>query len=493
MALKAVIFNFILVVFFVIQGCSTSADPKPVTPPADAEFAVANILQSNMVVQRDKPFNIWGRAKSGRAINIIVSWNTEKFSTVADNGGNWKVVIPATPANINPQTITINPKGETAVTLSNILIGDVWICSGQSNMTMPLAPGYNGSFRGVIDYETEIAAANYPLIRELFVEPNSQNFPATVLSNPHTWNICSPAVAGNISAVAFYFARKIQTETNVPIGIITAAMNGTRCQLWANNEVFNDSDIKATYGGGESSTLYNGMINPLTGLGIKGFLWYQGESNWGDGPAAYAKLNAGLIKGWRDKFNQGVLPFYFVQLAPFAKDHNNEPGGGDLTLFDYALFREGQKKILELVPQTGMALTIDVGEVTGLHPRNKKPIGERLALYALKNDYGKAVEPLGPTYKSHTQNGKLVTIQFNNAAGLTTAGGEPLAQQFYIAGDAGVFVNAPAVIQGNTIVLTIPDGVTTVRYVRYAFTNAAVTNLQNANSLPVEQFRTDNW
>lgn len=492
---RAGIFNFLLIAFFTMQGCSSSADPKPVTPPVDVEFAVGNVLQSNMVLQRDKPVNIWGRASAGVTVNVAVSWNSEKFNALTDDGGNWKVVIPAAPANINPQTITINPAGKDTVTLNNILIGDVWICSGQSNMTMPLAPGYNGSFRGVIDYEKEIAAANYPLIRELTVKPNSQESPVTTLTDPQTWNVCSPATAGNISAVAFYFARKLQAETNVPVGIIIASVNGTRCQLWANTEVFDDSEIRSSYGGGgsPSATLYNGMINPLINLGIKGFLWYQGESNWGDDPAFYVKLNAGMIKGWRNKFNQGILPFYYVELAPFAKNHNTEPGGGDLTLYDYAQFREEQKNIATLVPQAGMALTMDVGEVLGLHPRNKKPIGERLALFALKNDYGKPVDPFGPTYKSYSQSGRLVTIKFNNATNLATAGGLPLNQHFYVAGDSRVFINAPAVIKGNTIVLTVPDGVETVKAVRYAFTNAAVTNLQNASGIPVDQFRTDKW
>ncbi|RYD94818.1 MAG: hypothetical protein EOP54_16840, partial [Sphingobacteriales bacterium] len=394
--LRAGVFNFLLVAFFTLQSCSKSTDPKP-NGPIDTNFVVSNVLQSNMVLQRDKPANIWGTAKPGAAINVSVSWQTGVFNAITDNLGTWKAVIPASPANSTPQTIQINTAGKETITLDNILLGDVWICSGQSNMVMPLEPGSGGSFKGIVDYQKEIAAANYPLIRELTIKPNQQKSPLTMLDNSPVWNVCTPKVAGDISAVAYYFARKVQAEVNVPIGIIIAAMNGTKCEFYANKEAFNeDPEVKEVYGSNRDiSVLYNGMLNPLINLSIKGFNWYQGESNWSDGPLQYAKLNAALIKGWRAKFNQGQLPFYFVQLAPFAKNHNTEPGGGDLTLFDYAIFREGQENIPNLVPGTGMALTTDVGDILRIHPIEKRQVGERLALFALKNDYGKNVNPYG--------------------------------------------------------------------------------------------------
>ncbi|RCH55680.1 hypothetical protein DJ568_07280 [Mucilaginibacter hurinus] len=493
---KACICNFLFLALFAVQGCSKNTHPKPspvVVTPEETSFSISNILQSNMVIQRDQPLAIWGSSKPGLIVNISVSWHTQKFNATADAGGKWKAIIPPSTAKSLPQTITVTANEIKPITFNNILIGDVWLCAGQSNMVMPLAPN-GGSFAGVTNYESEIAAANYPLIRATTIKENYQWLPADTLSRAAVWNACTPATTAVTSAVAYYFARKIHTEINVPIGIIVAAVGGTKCEQWANKEVFTDATISGMYGDGTGdSQLYNGMINPFTNLSVKGFIWYQGESNWSDSPAGYAKLNAGLIKGWRSKFNNPAAPFYFVQLAPFSKNQHTLPGGGDLTLFDYALFREGQKEILQLVDNTDMAISMDVGSIFLLHPPGKKPIGERLALFALKNDYSKPVNPICPRYKSHVQTGNSITIQFDNANGLTTIGGHPLNQHFYVAGSNRIFINVNAVIKNNAIVLTLPNTIGSVQAIRYAFTNAAVTNLTNNEGLPVEQFRTDNW
>jgi len=447
-----------------------------------------------MVVQRDKPVTIWGQAPANLKIGVTVSWNSTTFNTIADAKGNWSVSVPASPVNGSPQTIKAQTSGYEPVTLSNILIGDVWVCSGQSNMVFPvnaIAP-----FEGVLNYQEEITAANYPQIRMLNVTEDKEAAPVNKFNHPVSWNICSPATVGTESAVAYYFAQKLNTTLSVPVGIIVSAVNGSYCQDWTNTEAIqNDPVLASNYSG--SSNLYNGMINPLINLSIKGFTWYQGENNQNDDPSLYTRLNAALINGWRAKFNQGALPFYYVQLTPFAQDyHNTTPPGGDTTLDYLAKFREGQAKIRASATGTGMVVTMDVGEVANHHPRAKKPVGDRLGLLALNYTYGQNVQCVGPQYASFSATQRIVTVNFvpGTANGLTTAANAPLNQHFFIAGADQVFRIGKAQIVGNTIVITAPPNTPLpVKAVRYAFTSAPITNLQNSDGLPAEPFRTDSW
>jgi len=346
----------------VLAGCSKKENVKPVkvTPLDSTGFSVSSLLQSNMVVQRDKPFTIWGQAVANSKITVNVSWNATAFNTIADAMGNWSVSIPQTPVNTNPQTITAMATGYVPVKLTNILIGDVWVCSGQSNMVFPVDS--ISPFEGVLNFRSEIAAANYPMIRMFSVAEDAEMSPVTKLKNKATWNICSPSTVGVTSAIAYYFAQKLNTTLNVPIGIVVSAVNGSYCQDWTNiGAIQSNPDLSANYLLG-SSTFYNGMINPLVNLSIKGFTWYQGENNQHDEPSLYTELNAALIQGWRTKFNQPQAPFYLVQLTPFAEDYNTTtPPGGDTTLDYLAFFREGQGKIRAASTNTGMAVTMDVG------------------------------------------------------------------------------------------------------------------------------------
>ena len=498
---------FIICITAIITGCHKTNDihpdndlpsliTPPVTPPAPVvpTFVVSNVLQSNMVIQRDKPLVVWGVADAGRHAIVNVSWNNATFEATAGNDGIWKATIPATVASQVAQTIKCTSEGFNDVVLNNILVGDVWLCSGQSNMVMPvemLPP----SFLGVLNYQDEIAAADYLNIRALTVKTDYTDKLLNTLTYPANWTVCSPQTAGTFSAVAYYFARKLNTSLNVPIGIIISAVNGTSCQLWTNTDAFrNNPDIK-NYAV-NAAYLYNGMINPFTNLSIKGFLWYQGENNEHDDPGGYTKINSALINGWRGAFKQGELPFYFVQMTPFAEDYyTTNPAGGHPTLDDYAKFREAQANILA-VPNTGMAVTMDVGESANHHPRDKKPVGERLALLALKNTYNQNVICYGPRYTSVDISNNRVIVNFasGTADDLNTKDNKPLNQLFYVAGDDHVFRQGTAVIQGNTILITAPQGTPLpIQSVRYAFTNAPVTNLQNAAGLPAEPFRTDNW
>jgi sialate O-acetylesterase len=481
----------------IITGCKKESD-APGNQTANQvliiteKLSVANILQSNMVVQRDKPMKIWGRATTGFKVTVNVSWNPTAFTAVTESGGNWFVNIPAAAANAVPQTITIKSDGSATIDLNNILIGDVWICSGQSNMVMPLIPAYS-PFNGITNYQAEVDAANYPLIREATIYDNSKSLPISDIADAAKWQACSPLTTGNMSATAYFFARKLNTTLNVPIGIIVAATNGSSCESWIDSQTLQSNTYLANIYSviNKSSMLYNGMISPLSRLAVKGFIWYQGESNYTNDPSAYTKLNSALISGWRDAFNQGVLPFYYVQLPPF--DVN---GTGNAQQNNYAKFREGQANIRTTTSGTGMAITMDVGEPQNLHPANKKPVGERLALLALNKTYNQNVLSVGPQYLSFEQANGVITINFVNATaiGLNTINGQPLNQYFYVAGTDHVFRLGNAVINSNKIVITPPAGTPLpAQAVRYAFSNFPVTNLQNNANLPMEPFRSDNW
>jgi sialate O-acetylesterase len=492
---------FILCLIVVLNSCKKDNNFSPISPPpsnpvqGNYRFSVSNVLQSNMVIQRNKPFIIWGKAQAHLNVSVNVSWNQSTFTGIADGSGKWKVAIPEAAANTTAQTITVSADTAT-ITFKNILIGDVWICSGQSNMVFEVSD--IPPFRGVINYAAEIAAANYPNIRAITLQSDLETGPVDTLTSPANWVVCSPSTVGNISGVAYYFARKLYTDLNVPIGIVISAVDGTSCEAWIDKASFTANPSFSEYGGiNDATMLYNGMINPLTNLAITGFIWYQGENNRYNSPASdYTHLNSMLIQGWRSAFNQGPLPFYLVQLPPFAVDYySTNPVGGDLTADDYAKFREAQANVLA-VSNTGMAVTMDVGEPANIHPENKKPVGERLALLALKNVYSQNVQCYGPKYSSYSVNGNTATISFapGTADGLNTINNAALKQYFFVAGADHVFSQATAVINGNTIVITAPVSVTSsIQAIRYAFTNAPVTNLQNSASLPMEPFRTDDW
>ncbi|MBB5397351.1 sialate O-acetylesterase [Mucilaginibacter sp. AK015] len=479
----------------IITGCKKDkpflpdVDP-PVETPVNKPFAVANVLQSNMVIQRDKPARIWGYGKASGVVTVIASWSNGPLTATINSHGEWEVNLAAAPANAIAQTVSVSTPGETTITLTDILIGDVWVCAGQSNMVMPVGP-LPPSFGGVENYEVEIADANYPQIRSLTVKEDYQSAPIDQFTNPSGWTICAPATVGGLSATAYFFARKLHTELNVPIGIIVSAVNGSWCETWANNAAL-QGPLSSYTGQHQSSMLFNGMIAPLSKLSVKGFTWYQGENNQKMIPVTdYTKLNIALINGWRSVFAQGELPFYYVQITPFDDDAR-----GDETENYLAKFRETQMKVREGIGGTGMAITIDAGEKDNHHPRYKKQVGDRLALLALNRTYLKNVQCIGPQYASFSQSGNTITINFVNstATGLTTMGNKPLKQYFFVAGADRVFRLALASISGDKIMLIVPNGTPSpVVAVRYAFTNYPLTNLQNNAGLPMEPFRTDNW
>ncbi len=496
---------FVLVSFVTLNSCQKTIPGREAgaliitgSNAANASatyFTIARVFGDNMVIQRDKPASVWGTAPTGRTMSVKASWNNSPVSVAADKNNQWRVSLPAALANTTPQQLYITD-GLDTIKFTNILIGDVWVCSGQSNMTMPVdsVSPPNDGYVGVTNYKQEIAAANWPLLRVAQVEPNSSGTPLYDLMNSAPWSACDPNNVKAYSATAYYFGRKLMTSLNVPVGLVVSAVGGSSCQRWINKEQIDaDPVLKSYYGPDYScSILYNAMMNPLKLLSVKGFIWYQGESNRWDQPVSnYTKLNKALIKGWRGKFNQGTLPFYFVQVAPY----DVYQGGGDPRQNDYAFFREAQTEVRK-AGATGMAVTMDVGDIKLIHPKEKKPVGERLALLALHKTYGLAVKDAGPRYASYTVNQDKATISFTSgsANGLRTINNAPVSQYFYAAGTDSLFRQGSAVISSNKMIVTAPAATPLpIIAVRYAFTNFPIPNLQNSAGLPMEPFRTDAW
>lgn len=475
----------------------------------DSLFKPANLFQSNMIIQQQKPYAIWGNAAAGSIVTIKADWTDKVITVAADSLNYWKGEIPvpkARPGDFTAHTLTVSSNGKT-VALTNLLIGDVWLASGQSNMQFGMQ-GEEGKGNGVVNYKEEIAAANYPNIRWLYVDLNFKAQPYDQVTGK--WVLCSPQTVGRFSGVAYYFARDLYQHLNIPIGIVLSNIGASTGQAWTSRiELQSDTALNNKYlkpyddsprskeviTSGFSwdkvtrpTLLYNAMIHPLAGLSIKGIIWYQGEFNHTD-KGKYTLLEQHMIKGWRDDFGQGDLPFYFVQMPSF---YWNNP---DPKAFDYAEFREAQANILKVVPNTGMAITLDDNVPMILHPRNKKPVGERLAQIALNQTYHqKNIPYLGPQFSKMKIKGSEVKIYYKKetlGGGLVTR--DTLApRQFFVAGADSVFHAATAKIDGDNIILK-SDSVANPVAVRFAYTNMAVVNLFNKAGLPAEPFRTDNW
>ncbi len=506
-SLLVILFLLLLTGQFSPSFAAVAKSNKIIT--ADSLFKIANVFQSNMVIQQDKPFTIWGNATAGSKIMISADWTGKQVALITDEQGHWRGAIPvpkATPGDFKTHTLIVTENGN-AITFSNLQIGEVWLASGQSNMQFGIK-GSPGKDNGVIDYEKVIAEANYPNIRWLYVDLNFKAQPYDQVTGK--WVVCSPETVGHFSGVAYFYARSLYQHLNIPVGIILSTIGASTGQAWTSRTEMESDTIlfnkylkpyddspksKEVINAGFSfekvtrpMLLYNAMIHPLTGFSIKGFIWYQGEFNHSD-KWRYTLLEEHMIKGWRDDFAQGDLPFYFVQMPSYFWN-NNDPKADD-----YAVFREAQANIRNKVKNTGMAVTLDDNVPRLLHPRNKKPVGERLARIALNKTYKiKGIDYLGPQYKKMKVSGNKVDISYKSetlGGGLVTR--DTLApRQFFVAGDDKVFHSATAAIEGDHITLQ-SDSVANPIAVRFAFTNMAVINLFNKAGLPAEPFRTDDW
>ncbi|MFM2097256.1 MAG: hypothetical protein RIS70_4380 [Planctomycetota bacterium] len=506
---------------------------------AVADVRLAAVFSDHAVLQRNRPLPVWGWADPGEEVRVRL--NADSAVATAGPDGRWQVMLKPQVASKVPTALEVT--GRNQLTVRDILIGDVWLCSGQSNMEWGL---------GGCDAPEDIRTADLPHLRHFGVD---LHFAATPQQNVRgRWLPCSPQTAPGFTAVGFYFAKRLQQEIDVPIGLLRSSVGGTNIELWMSQKTLMETPALAQYGKmmreslatyqsdlaaavpaleawtmqareamrdgkpvpmpppvpefpfGEKMfrprcvTLHNGMIAPLIPFALRGVLWYQGENNAGsaaDG-VQYLEKKRAMLNDWRTWFGDPELPFYFVQLAAWQKP-SDQPAGGD----GWAFFRDAQRQCLAL-PKTGMAVAIDIGDADDIHPKNKADVGERLARWALANQYGKKIEPSGPLFKNLRIAGNRAVVEFDHVGAGLTAGKKTgrsafqpekvgKLQRFAIAGSDRKWVWADARIEGDTVVCTHPDVPAPVA-VRYAFSmNPDGANLYNRDGLPASPFRSDDW
>jgi len=501
-----------------------------------AAVRMPKIFGNAMVLQREMAVPVWGSAKPGE--KVTVSFAGQQKTATADAYGKWMVRLDAMPTSKSPRELIV--AGENTVTFQNVLVGEVWLCGGQSNMELRVL--------SCLNLEAEKAAATNSAIRCIKITGQDGTLPMEDVVGQ--WVACSPDAVQTFTAAGYFFAREIAKELDVPVGLISDNWGGTRIEPWTPPEGFRAvpelaeinklvdgwvltsdagrrsyaaylASVKAWLpeaeaafnvnrnpppppqpagapaGIGQPTRLYNGMIAPVVPYAIRGAIWYQGEANNGEGVTYFQKMKA-LIAGWRQLWGEGDFPFYYVQLANFQKSDPNNPAGGD----GYATVREAQFQALS-IPNTGMAVAIDLGEAGDIHPKNKQDVGKRLALWALSRDYGKKdLVVSGPLYKSFAVEGNKIRVSFDYVGGGLIVGEknglEPAKEVaggklkwFAIAGEDKVWHWADAVIDGRTVLVSCPEVAKPVA-VRYAFAmNPEGANLYNKEGLPASPFRTD--
>ncbi len=474
---------------------------------AYADVTLPKVFSSHMVLQRDMPVHIWGEAEPGERITVDLHGATA--STTADTLHRWSIYLPAQPAG-GPFTLTI--RATNTLTLDDILFGDLWFASGQSNMEMPLA-GFPGN-AVIKDADKEIAAANYPQIRLLRVEKDTSDYPLEDVKSATGWSQCTPETAASFSAVAYFFARDLQQKQHVPIGLIDSTWGGTPAEAWTSLDAIGsdptlmpifstwaekmdhesteqradlvDKQLKAEGKpplpnrdwhpnpvSWRPAALYNAMVAPFTPLPIRGVIWYQGETNSAlNRVSLYGKLFPALIQDWRAHWHQDNFPFLFAQISAFDSPKEN-----------WGLLRDSQRRTL-YVTNTGMAVTLDFGDEHNVHPANKQIVGERLSLLARQIVFGENIIASGPLFRLCYPSGGAMHVWFHNADGLNFHGA---AEGFEVAGADGVFVPATARIAGETVTVESPS-VHDPRYVRYAWPNFPTASLYNGAGLPASTF-----
>lgn len=440
-----------------------------------AQVKIAPIYTSDMVIQQNSEVPIWGSGNSSSTITIVASWAPkDTVRTIVASNGRWATTLRTPKADLAAHTIKCNN-----ITISNVMLGEVWLCSGQSNMEWSVN-------HSILNGEQEAAAANYPNIRIYQVPLLGADIPQYALDA--TWKTCTPETMRKASAIGYFFARSLFKELNVPVGIISSAWGGTSAEPWIPAEAFDKEMLsnlctdKNPWRPVEPAQTYNQMIHPFVPFTLAGVIWYQGETNcrWA---SSYDRLMQALIKAWREKFKKN-LPFYFVQIAPFNYGNNGNTFSAEL--------REAQEKTAAAVSGTGMVVVSDlVDNVNNIHPLNKQDVGARLAAYTFAEVYGKPVRDYkSPTYKSMKINGNRIVISFNNPTDKISCTGKQI-EGFTIAGEDGGFVPAQARILGNEVEVWA-KGVKNPIQVRYCFDDTTLGNLKSASGLPVAPFRTKN-
>ncbi|MFA5689150.1 MAG: sialate O-acetylesterase [Kiritimatiellales bacterium] len=445
-----------------------------------------SIFSDNMVLQRDMNVPVWGNADPGAT--VTVEFAGQKKMTVANAGGKWQVTLDPMEACAEPQTMIIKSSIDNQQSsFTNVLVGEVWLCSGQSNMQLFL--------RDTKDSDTEIAKADLPLIRLYQTPLKFSTIPEERIDT--TWMACTPETVRKFSGVAYYFGKKLQQDLNVPMGLWQSAWGGTRIEPWTPLNGFKSVEsLEDIYKLAQTvpklsgnfrkdrqhpTWIYNAMIHANVPFAIRGVIWYQGEANHAEG-MLYLKKTRALLNGWRDLWGYD-FPYYFVQLAPY------QYGEDDPLMLPE--FWEAQAEIVKQIPHTGMAVITDtVSDLNDIHPPNKQIPGERLALLAEANTYGMNVICTGPTFEKMEITGDTIKVTFSSADGLTTRDGKA-PDWFEISSDDGIFKPADAKISGNCVILSSPE-IKNPAAMRFAWHKEAMPNLINGAGLPAPAFRSNN-
>ncbi|MDF1845022.1 MAG: sialate O-acetylesterase [Rubripirellula sp.] len=483
---------------------------------AQAELKMSPVFGDSMVVQRDKPIHVWGWTTPGTEVNVSMAGHSA--SGKADQQGRFDVSLDPLSAGGGPQELTI--KADETKTFRDVLVGEVWLCSGQSNMAWPVASAN--------DPDLETLGAKFPNIRLISVPQVASQEPLNDFNGK--WEVCTPETVRNFSAVGYFFGRQLHQTLDVPIGLIDNAWGGSAAEAWVRRDVLEEAgqydelikqwdqnvanyDQEAVTANFQKrmkkwqedrkgnrprpprspissnhrpANLYNGVLHPVLGYTIRGAVWYQGESN-ASRAYQYRDLFPLMIQNWRDEWGQGDFSFYWVQLADF-RNEVSEPAGSD-----WAELREAQTMTMSRLANTGEAVITDLGEAADIHPRNKQDVAKRLARWALAKDYGYEIVFHSPMYQSMEAKGNKVAIKFDHVGGGmdTFDVREPIG--FAIAGADKKFVTANAKLAGKDTIEVWSDSVTEPVAVRYAWADNPIANVQNKEGLPLTPFRTDDW
>jgi sialate O-acetylesterase len=436
-------------------------------------ISLPEIFSDNMVLQQKSDVMIWGWAKTGEKVVLKADWLTDEISTTVDNQGKWSLTLK-TPAAGGPYNIHL--KGYNELTLKNVLIGEVWLCSGQSNMEWSAAMGINNA-------EEEIKNANYPEIRFFSVYHATSRYPQDHFTGE--WTACTSESMRNFSVLAYLYARKLHEVLGVPVGVINSSWGGTPAEAWMPEAIIQKDDYlrdaasqqkPVPWGPVEPGRIYNSMISPLVPFRIAGVLWYQGEANTINA-YAYKEILSALIKSWRTGWGY-EFPFYYAQIAPYAY---GKP-------YEGVEVREAQRKVLT-VPNTGMVVLSDIGDTANIHPKNKQDAALRFANLAL-NRYYKAVktEDSGPLFRDMVIDRNKALISFDHAEGLHAKGDK--LNCFEVAGEDLVYYPAVAKIKDNQVIVQSSKVIVPMS-VRFAWSNTATPNLFNGANLPASCFKTE--
>ena len=469
--------------------------------PVLADIRLPALFTDHMVLQQGQKNRVWGWADPGE--EVIATIAGQRHTAKADDKGKWLLTLDPLAVG-GPHTLSLAGKNKLAV--EDVLVGEVWICSGQSNMQWSVSQSN--------DADLEIKTAKYPRIRFISVPQVGTQEPQDNFQG--SWKVCAPNTVGELSAVGYYFGRQLHQTLDVPIGLIDDAWGGSACEAWIRRDILAQDEqykplldrwaqIEATLadavkskakgapnpnvltGNARPGNIYNGVLKPTIGYGIRGAIWYQGETNAGRA-YQYRDLFPLMIKSWREEWQQGDFPFYWVQLADF-KAQKDQPADSD-----WAELREAQTLTMDKLPNTGEAVIIDVGEGRDIHPRNKQTVGLRLARWALARDYGLSdLAHQSPRYKSMEKQGSKIVLSFDHVgAGLYTFDvTKPIG--FAIAGSDQKFVWADAVLEGKDKIVVISPQVAEPAAVRYAWADNPVCNVYSREGLPLTPFRTDDW